>query len=197
MAAGNKTDEKIIQSAMELFARRGYHSTSIRDITDKVGLTKPAIYAHFQNKAAIGRKIIQLYETNYVDRLIQMVNDQPGNALEKLHRAINWASEFGKSNLYLMMAFLSLKDELRTDPEFELLLTGARIKHEAFIYDLFRLGIRQGLLKKNLDARVLTSLHMALIRGLFQEWSDTRHQLDGKEFTRTYRTIFFHGIEAS
>jgi len=195
MATG--TDEKIIQAAVDLFARRGYHNTSIRDITDKVGLTKPAIYAHFQNKAEIGRRIIQLYETSYIDRLIQIVDGEPGTALDKLHRAITWASEFGMTNLHLVIAFLALKDELRTDPEFELLLTRARIRHEAFIAELFRLGIRQGLLKKNLDPLVLTSLHMAMTRGLFQEWITTRHQLDGEEFIRTFRTVFFKGVEVS
>lgn len=43
----------ILDAALTLFARQGYTATSIRQITDAVGVTNPALYAHFDSKRAI------------------------------------------------------------------------------------------------------------------------------------------------
>ncbi|MGG0482896.1 TetR/AcrR family transcriptional regulator [Priestia aryabhattai] len=44
------TVEKIRAAAMELFGEKGYTETSLADISSKVGIKKPSLYAHFKNK---------------------------------------------------------------------------------------------------------------------------------------------------
>lgn len=44
------TREKILKKAGILFNTKGYKATSISEITDATGLTKGAIYRHFENK---------------------------------------------------------------------------------------------------------------------------------------------------
>lgn len=44
------TRDKILRKAGVLFNTKGYKATSISDITDATGLTKGAIYRHFDNK---------------------------------------------------------------------------------------------------------------------------------------------------
>ncbi len=45
--------ESVMDAAAALFARHGYHGTSIRDIAKTVGVTPGAIYAHFPSKQAL------------------------------------------------------------------------------------------------------------------------------------------------
>ena len=47
------TRERLLTVAAELFAERGYAGTSIRDIADRLGVTKAALYYHFTSKAEI------------------------------------------------------------------------------------------------------------------------------------------------
>jgi AcrR family transcriptional regulator len=47
------TRTKILKAALELFGRRGYQRTSVREIADRVGLTKTAVLYHFTAKADI------------------------------------------------------------------------------------------------------------------------------------------------
>jgi AcrR family transcriptional regulator len=47
------TRERLLAVAAELFAERGYAGTSIRDISERLGLTKAALYYHFASKAEI------------------------------------------------------------------------------------------------------------------------------------------------
>jgi AcrR family transcriptional regulator len=50
---GESTRERILDVALELFTDQGYEKTSLRDIADRMGFTKAAIYYHFASKAEI------------------------------------------------------------------------------------------------------------------------------------------------
>lgn len=49
----NKTKRKIFETAMVLFAEKGYEATSIEDITATVGVAKGTLYYHFSSKEEI------------------------------------------------------------------------------------------------------------------------------------------------
>src|ERR1700749_1374956 len=47
------TRERILDIALELFVERGYDKTSLRDIAERLGTTKAALYYHFARKEDI------------------------------------------------------------------------------------------------------------------------------------------------
>lgn len=53
------TKARIQAIARELFAQRGIQQTSLSDIAEKLGITKPALYYHFDSREALVRTIIQ------------------------------------------------------------------------------------------------------------------------------------------
>jgi len=50
--AGGRRAE-IVEIAARLFDRHGYHSTSMDDIAEAVGLRKPSLYHYFKSKDQI------------------------------------------------------------------------------------------------------------------------------------------------
>ena len=44
------TRDRIVQSALKLFSRKGFRGTTIKDIAHEVGVTEGAIYRHFESK---------------------------------------------------------------------------------------------------------------------------------------------------
>jgi AcrR family transcriptional regulator len=66
---GNKTKEKILATALKLFAQKGYKTTTVRDIAGAVGIKQSALYNHFKNKDEI---------------LTTLVNDLTSSAIVKL-----------------------------------------------------------------------------------------------------------------
>lgn len=58
------TKEKILLTALQLFARDGYEAVSVRNIAEELGITKGALYRHYKNKRDIFDSI--------VDRMIQI-----------------------------------------------------------------------------------------------------------------------------
>jgi AcrR family transcriptional regulator len=47
------TRERILDAAVDLFARQGFYTTSVREIAERVGLTKTAVLYHFPSKNEI------------------------------------------------------------------------------------------------------------------------------------------------
>lgn len=51
--------DRFLDAAAELFAEKGYHATSIRDIARHLGVTPGAVYAHFPSKSQL---LLAVYE---------------------------------------------------------------------------------------------------------------------------------------
>ncbi|WP_452463443.1 TetR/AcrR family transcriptional regulator [Nonomuraea recticatena] len=51
------TSERILEAARALFAARGYRATSMQAIADEVGISKAALYYHFDSKEEILRRL--------------------------------------------------------------------------------------------------------------------------------------------
>jgi AcrR family transcriptional regulator len=51
-----------LDSALELFWRKGYEGTSLSDLTDAMGITRPSLYATFGNKEELFRKALDRYD---------------------------------------------------------------------------------------------------------------------------------------
>jgi AcrR family transcriptional regulator len=53
------TRQRIQGVARELFSQKGVQRTSLQDIADRLGITKPALYYHFSSREDLVRSIIQ------------------------------------------------------------------------------------------------------------------------------------------
>src|SRR5271154_3757285 len=45
--------QQLVAVALELFAQRGYRATTMDDIAEPAGVTKPLLYQHFSSKRAL------------------------------------------------------------------------------------------------------------------------------------------------
>ena len=50
--------QQLVDVALELFARRGYRATTMDDIADAAGVTKPLVYQHFSSKRALYLELV-------------------------------------------------------------------------------------------------------------------------------------------
>ena len=53
------TRARILRAAQELFLRHGYHATTLQEIAGEVGITKPALYYHFESKTDMLDALLQ------------------------------------------------------------------------------------------------------------------------------------------
>jgi AcrR family transcriptional regulator len=50
--------DRLFEAAINLFARKGYHATSVREIVAAAGVTKPVLYYWFRNKEGMFRHLM-------------------------------------------------------------------------------------------------------------------------------------------
>ncbi|MET9020455.1 helix-turn-helix domain-containing protein [Actinopolymorpha sp. NPDC004070] len=76
--AGRRSDtrERIQQVALELFAAQGYEQTSLREVADRLNITRPALYYHFRTKEDILTGVLDDLGTS-IDELVRWAKEQP------------------------------------------------------------------------------------------------------------------------
>src|SRR6516165_7951496 len=62
--------------ALELFAEQGYEKTSLREIAERLGVTKAALYYHFKSKEDIVHSLTDDYFADF-DALLDWAKGQP------------------------------------------------------------------------------------------------------------------------
>ena len=50
---------QLLEVAIEIFAERGFHATSMEDIAEAAGVTKPVLYQHFPSKHALYVELLE------------------------------------------------------------------------------------------------------------------------------------------
>src|ERR1700727_2291243 len=98
--AGRRGDTRarIQQVALELFAEQGYERTALREIAERLGVTKAALYYHFKSKEDIVRSFTEDYFAR-IDALVDWGRQQPPGARtaqELLSRYITIVMESGE-----------------------------------------------------------------------------------------------------
>jgi AcrR family transcriptional regulator len=73
---GRDTRSRLRELALQLFAEQGYEKTSLREIAERLGVTKAALYYYFKSKEDIVRSLVEDYVAE-LDGLISWAKAQP------------------------------------------------------------------------------------------------------------------------
>lgn len=89
---GIATRARILSTAERLFTERGFEGTSIRDISEALGMTKSSLYHHFPTKDAI---LIALFgeRGEELDELLAWVREQPKDDRLLRRAALRWIDQ--------------------------------------------------------------------------------------------------------
>ena len=98
------TRERIQAVAVELFAEHGYDKTSLREIAERLEVTKAALYYHFNTKEAI---VVSLFEDLIagIDSIISWAQDQP-HTLETRQEILRRYARLARERPRGMMRFI-------------------------------------------------------------------------------------------
>lgn len=170
------TKERILQRALELFAERGFHAVSVRQIVSSLGLTEAALYAHYRNKAALLKAIFDRLE----DRLINPGFQPPSVYQLRAEEPLDITS-------YLMHGARRFFD--RTDRE--TMLTWRLLIVSQYHLQPARESVQQHLLEAPLQFFRVTIERM-------QQAGKARRDVSAETVARLLAAVFFqHSFEAN
>jgi AcrR family transcriptional regulator len=75
--------EALLLAGIDLFAEKGYASTSVREIVSAAGVSKPVLYYYFQSKEGLFRAILDSAAQEQ-EVILEEALQKPGTALERI-----------------------------------------------------------------------------------------------------------------
>lgn len=67
--SGNEAESKLLESALSLFSQKGYEGTSIREIIEGAGVTRPVLYYYFENKEDLFKRLVDVKFGEFVGEI--------------------------------------------------------------------------------------------------------------------------------
>lgn len=119
---------QLLEVALVAFAERGFHGTSMNDVAEAAGVTKPVLYQHFTSKKALYAELVDDLGADLEDAIMAAVVDADGprRQVEAGFRAyFRWATSQGAAFKVLFA------DRNRVDSE----LAAAVAKVESMVAD--------------------------------------------------------------
>ena len=98
--------QAILNSAIMIFARKGYAGASVQDILKATGLSKPTLYYYFKSKAGLFRAILDFaYDESF--RRMKVAVDAKADCEERLSALAAALFDFAERNQHLMRLVLA------------------------------------------------------------------------------------------
>jgi AcrR family transcriptional regulator len=108
--------EQVLRSAMEVFAHKGYHATSVGDIIKRAQIARGTFYLYFETKRQIFEAILDMALQGLVSRLHRIeLSPQSPPPLEQLRANVGRVIAFLLSERELTQILLRHADGLDAD----------------------------------------------------------------------------------
>jgi len=187
------TVRKVIDAAIGLFVKEGYHGASIADIADATGLTKGAIYFHFKSKDALMSAILEEFEKLYLDRMIAEVEAKEGGALDKIKHYLKFTVNFLPRELNL--CFTHLATELYASGNKPDGIEKIYNRYHSFIAKLLEIGRKEGTFRTDIDPSILALNLIGALEGNLIHWKFNVKNYTGDAFARSFVKFYLRGIQ--
>jgi AcrR family transcriptional regulator len=119
------TRARALDVALELFVRHGYEQTSLREIADRLGVTKAALYYHFRSKEELVSGLVESVAAP-IDEAVAWAAGRPCDArlrAELLRRLSAGMADQGRALLRFFHENQSVVRELDLAPQFKQRMT--------------------------------------------------------------------------
>ncbi|WP_456470278.1 TetR/AcrR family transcriptional regulator [Caminibacter sp.] len=156
--------EQIMKTALSLFAKQGFYSTTIADIAREMGMSVGNMYNYFPSKESLAKELL-IYTSKKFGDEIRKINEMDISSKEKIKKIVELyfkkAVEEPELVDYFMRVYLSNKEIFNNGCEGMLCVS-------AFVTEImifFEEGVRKKELK-NQDFFAAFGLFMGYIGGL-------------------------------
>lgn len=179
---------EIFHKVVNVFAKKGFHETSMREIAKSAGLGKSTLYDYFKTKDEI---LLYFFEDQIVEltEAVQRIALQNIAANERLRQVMKNHLEFLQANKSLFMKLSLEAQRLKLESQKE--IQKKRHAYQDLIRGLIEEGIREGAFRR-IDPLLAARM---LINTLAPVVYTSRPTGTAQEMMEEMMDIFFKGIE--
>ncbi len=156
-----------IDRAIGVFAERGYHATSVGDLTQATGLTQGSLYKAFKDKKDIYIAAIERYKLVQTRRFEAALAPAP-NGSEKLRAALDFYADAsaGQSGSQGCLIVGAVADLASLDEDVARVVRGSMEARATILARVIREGQADGSVSTDKDAVTLAKTALCMLYGI-------------------------------
>lgn len=189
-----ETKEKLFSTALALFAKYGFTTVTVEDITRYAGFSKGTFYSYFPTKESVLIEQFRMIDAHY-EQVFKAVPDTAG-ATERIMILIDAMCDYCANVVGVEPLQIIYANQI-TSPDTIHILNG----RDRVVYQIMRDSIERGKASgefpKNTDLQQTAELMMRSARGLIYDWCMYNASFDLQEEGKTYFTSILHLIRLS
>lgn len=159
--------EDVLQKAMELFWKSGYHATSIQDLVNHLGINRASLYDTYGGKKKLFDQSLELYCNTNREGMRQLLKSQD-SVKQGFRKIFETAIAYSTTDIDRKGCFVvnSITELIPGDDPLKKALIKNRTSFVDIYYEFLLSGQQSGEISKDKDIRSIASLIYTLFSGI-------------------------------
>lgn len=163
--------QQIVEEAGHLFRKKGYNSTSMKDIAVQVNMEAASLYNHIKSKHEILYELL-LYIAHRFQQGMKNINESSYSPFEKIKALIGLHVRLTTENMHAIGLLTQDWRHLK-EPHFTEFMTIRNSYFDDFL-EIIKAGIKQGEIKKANPEIMLNSI-LSSLRWLYDWYTEDKN----------------------
>lgn len=182
---------RILESAREQFANRGFSKVTTDEIASELGISKKTLYKHFPKKETLLQEVMEWTMYEIRQGAEKILNDDRLEFTEKLESIMTFIG--GQVSRYLTKPFL--RDIKRSAPELWARFEAFRKEQiNSKFSNLITLGIKIGVFRKDVNQQLVVLVYLNAIQNIIHPETLSHLPFTASEAFESIIKIIFEGI---
>ena len=190
-----KKRKEIMEAAIAVFSRTGYHRTKIKDIADEAGLGKGTVYEYFDSKEDLFLKMAEHLFGQYLENqeaMLRTIADPEKQIRTLISSSIEQAAMW-TGMIYLYIDMWAEMDRKGEEDELRRIMAGLLDNTAGMLSNYIRKGQAQGAFK-DFDAHLVAHILLAVLDGLMFQLLVDKKLFDLEAMADTLSSLLLEGL---
>ncbi len=191
-----KRKSEIAAVALNLFAQKGFESTTLQNIADAAGLGKGTLYHYFKSKGDMLKNVADEIMMEYVNALgnaSMRQSDPAGQLKDLLWQGIEISGHMEHLFVvYLELWLINMRNNQYGD--FMATLESLLNDYRQAVVDIIEDGKKKNIFRKDADSKLLSRYLVASIDGIYMHHLLDKQNVNIKDTATEFLKFFFNGL---
>ncbi|MHA1536987.1 MAG: TetR/AcrR family transcriptional regulator [Alphaproteobacteria bacterium] len=184
---------EIIDAAADVFAEKGYHGASTKDIAERLGIRQGSLYYYFTSKESALEEVCQKGVEGFVQGIEEVLARGGGSEVQLRAAVLNHLEPLNSRPNYVRV-FLRDRHEL---PQVSRHKIGeASRQYESLLEGLFRAGVERGEFRADLDCRLATLALLGMCNAV-ASWYNQGDDISLEALAECFATLILSGTRTA
>ncbi len=187
-----KRKEQILDAALNVIVKNGYHQSRMDDIVSTSGLSKGAIYWYYKSKKDVYLDLVNHWVNRYSNSLMELPQKDTSSS-KQLKNMFNTFFEQFENDPVVFKALLEFWSLAGRDDDFNKKLEKVTHNFIQYLETIIQKGVKSGELK-NVNPKITAMSIMVVIEGISWFTLFKKNGVSAKEYTDTVSEFILSGL---